>query len=133
MPDDWAAFRNIRLAMRARDWFARMRLRALMLGTRAQGCAAFHHPPRHPPGQGHRPLPPRPEARGQGHMPRLLAALADDARGLGILQPDLQVATWTAPALAAYARAGFERVATIPRAMRDAEGFADKGALRPAS
>lgn len=58
-------------------------------------------------------------------MPRLLAAVAEDARAQGIVQPDLQVATWTAPAIAPHARAGFDRVATIPRAMRDAEGFAD--------
>lgn len=65
-------------------------------------------------------------------MPRLLAALAEDARAQGILQLELQVATWTAPAIAPHARAGFDRLAPIPRALRDAEGFADKGALRPA-
>jgi RimJ/RimL family protein N-acetyltransferase len=58
-------------------------------------------------------------------MTRLLAALADDARAQGILQLELQVATWNAPAIAAYARAGFGQIATLPRTMKDGVAFTD--------
>ena len=46
-------------------------------------------------------------------------------RAQGILQLELQVATWNAAAIAAYARAGFDQVATLPRTMKDGEGFTD--------
>ncbi|MBF9059835.1 GNAT family N-acetyltransferase [Rhodobacterales bacterium HKCCSP123] len=148
LPDDWAAFRDIRLDMLARDprafgsthadwaakpeaeirdWLARMHLWAVVEGGRALGTAAFCRETA--PSATHRAeviaVYLRPEARGRGHMTRLLSALARDARGEGILQLELQVATWNSPAIAAYARAGFERIATIPRAMRDGGGFSD--------
>jgi RimJ/RimL family protein N-acetyltransferase len=147
-PDDWAAFRDIRLDMLARDprafgsthanwaakpeaeirdWLTTMHLWALMQGDRALGCAAFCRETA--PRATHRAeviaVYLRPESRGQGHMARLLSALADDARAEGIVQLELQVATWNAPAVAAYTRAGFRQVATIPRAMRDGDGFTD--------
>lgn len=108
MPDDWAAFRDIRLDMLARD-------------PRAFGAT-------------HADWLAKPEAEIRDRLARMhFWALMRGTRAPGILQLELQVATWNAPAIAAYARAGFERVATIPRAMRDAEVFADKGAFRPAS
>ena len=147
-PDAWAAFRDIRLDILARDprafgsthadwaarpeaevrdWLARMHLWAVMEGDRALGCAAFCRETA--PRATHRAeviaAYLRPEARGQGHMTRFLAALADDARAQGILQLELQVATWNAAAIAAYARAGFDQVATLPRTMKDGEGFTD--------
>jgi RimJ/RimL family protein N-acetyltransferase len=150
MPDDWAAFRDIRLDMLARDprafgsthadwaakpeaairdWLARMHLLALIEGDRALGCAAFCRETA--PRATHRAeviaVYLRPKVRGQGHMTRLLTALADAARAEGLLQLELQVAGWNAPAIAAYARAGFRQVGTLPRAMRDGDGFTDTG------
>ena len=49
----------------------------------------------------------RPHARGRGLAARLLDALAEDARAHGIRELWLEVGRANAPALAAYARAGF--------------------------
>lgn len=67
----------------------------------------------------------RPEARGQGGAVRLLDALAAAARAEGLLQLELEVADWNAPAITAYKRAGFRRTGVMPRAMRDGARFTD--------
>lgn len=145
---DWALFREIRLEMlrasprsfgsthaewaakperEIRDWLTRMHVQGLLDGPRILGCAAYH---RH---RGNRAAHRadliavylQPAARGQGNMTRLLAALADAARAEGVVQMELEVADWNAPAIASYEKAGFRAIGTRPRAMRDGAGFTD--------
>jgi len=147
-PSDWARFREIRLEMlraaprvygatqaewatkperEIRDWLARVHTLALFAGPRILGAAGFHR--RSGTRATHRAeviaVYLRPEARGQGQATRLFAALADAARADGLLQLELEVADWNAPAIAAYERAGFVRVGMMPRAMRDGARFTD--------
>jgi len=147
-PADWARFREIRLEMlraapraygstqaewaakperEIRDWLAKVHTVALFAGPRVLGCAGFHR--RAPARAAHRAeviaVYLRPEARGQGQAGRLFAALADAARAEGLLQLELEVADWNAPAIAAYERAGFVRMGLMPRAMRDGARFTD--------
>jgi RimJ/RimL family protein N-acetyltransferase len=147
-PSDWARFREIRLDMlraaprafgsteaewaekperEIRDWLARMHTLALFDGPRILGTAAVH---RRPGSRAdHRAeviaVYLRPEARGQGQGAALLAGLAAAARAEGVLQLELEVATWNTAAIAAYERAGFVRVGLMPRAMRDGARFVD--------
>lgn len=147
-PSDWARFREIRLEMlrtaprafgatqaewaakperEIRDWLARMHMLGLFDGPRLVGTAAFHRRPG--PVATHRAeviaVYLRAEARGQGHAARLIEALAEAARAQGVLQLELDVADWNAPAIALYERAGFAPVGRMPRAMRDGARFTD--------
>ena len=147
-PSDWARFREIRLDMlrtaprafgatqaewaakperEIRDWLAKMYTLALFDGTRIMGTAAFSRRPG--PVAAHRAeviaVYLRAEARGQGHAARLIEALVEAARAQGILQLELDVADWNAPAIALYDRAGFTPVGRMPRAMRDGARFTD--------
>ena len=147
-PSDWARFREIRLDMLRtaptafgstqeewaakperdiRDWLAKIHTLGLFDGPRLVGTAAFHR--QTSPRATHRAeviaVYLRPAARGQGHALTLLAALADAAKTQGILQLDLHVADWNAPAIALYARAGFATTGRMPRAMRHGGRFSD--------
>ncbi|MBF9036404.1 GNAT family N-acetyltransferase [Rhodobacterales bacterium HKCCE2091] len=147
-PGDWAAFRDIRLAMlrsdptaygsryddwagktraEIEDWLERIHLFAAIDGGRCLASAGWH-----PEGTGvvaHRGhvicVYTRPEARGQGLMGRVLSALAEDAAAAGILQLELAVAEDGAAARAAYAAAGYVETGRIPRALRHDGRFRD--------
>lgn len=147
-PDDWAAFRDIRLEMlrtepeafgsthadwaakpeaEIRNWLRRMHAFGLFGDAGLQACAAFGvaggAPVRHRASVIAVYL--RPAARGRGHTRRLLAALAAAARADGVLQLELDVADTNRTAIAAYERAGFVVTGAKPRALRLASGFAD--------
>lgn len=148
-PDDWAAFRDIRLEMLAmdppvfgtpaedwarkteadiRDWLETLHAVGLFDGARLLGCAAFWR--EEGPRATHRAtvisVYMRPEARGQGHMARILARLGEDARGAGIAQLELAVVAENAAARAVYERQGYRRIATLPRQMRTDAGYIDE-------
>lgn len=147
-PADWARFREIRLEMlraapraygstqtewaakperEIRTWLRQVHTLALLEGPRVLGCAGFNR--RSAARAAHRAeviaVYMRPEARGQGQAARLIGALADAARAEGVLQLELEVADWNSAAIAAYEKAGFERVGMMPRAMRDGARFTD--------
>ena len=147
-PSDWARFREIRLDMlrtaprafgatqtewaakperEIRDWLAKIHTLGLFDGPRLTGTAAFHR--NATARAAHRAeviaVYLRAEARGQGHATRLIDALAEAARAQGILQLELDVADWNAPAIALYERAGFSTVGRMPRAMRDGARYTD--------
>jgi GNAT superfamily N-acetyltransferase len=147
-PDDWAAFRDIRLEMlrtapaafgsthadwaakpegEIREWLCRMHAFGLFSGADLWGCAACRVAGgarvRHRASVIAVYL--RPAARGQGHTRRLLAALAAAARADGVLQLELDVTDTNRAAIAAYERAGFVATGATPRALRLASGFAD--------
>ncbi|NKX43967.1 GNAT family N-acetyltransferase [Roseicyclus persicicus] len=147
-PADWARFREIRLDMlraaprafgstheewavkserEIRAWLSAMHTLGLFDGARLVGTASFAR--RGATRAAHRAeviaVYLRPEARGQGRAVALMLALAGAARAEGLVQLELEVADWNAPAIAAYERAGFRRVGVMPRAMRDGTRFTD--------
>jgi RimJ/RimL family protein N-acetyltransferase len=71
----------------------------------------------------------RETSRGNGAFKALLAAALAQAQTDGVAQIELSVSVENAPAIAAYARAGFERVAVLPRALGFAGRYVDEAVM----
>jgi GNAT superfamily N-acetyltransferase len=139
-PGDWRLFRDIRFEMlenaprgfgatlaewqaKAPDqivaWLDAISLWAVVRGGRVVATVGWHPLPGAV--QAHRghviAAYTRPEVRGQGLVAGLLKKVEDDARAEGIVQLELDVGADNAAACAAYTRAGYDIVGTIPGAL----------------
>lgn len=148
LPADWLAFRDIRLDMlRAepdaygaaladwdtrpeamiRDWLTRMHAFGAVDGATITATAAFaragHARTRHRAEVV--AVYTRPPERGRGLLRSLFTRMAEEARKIGIVQFELQVASQNAAAIAAYGRIGFDRTGILPRAVCDAGRYTD--------
>jgi ribosomal protein S18 acetylase RimI-like enzyme len=148
-PEDWMAFRDIRLDMLRRDptafgsthadwagkpraeikaWIAKMHLFAFVEGGRYLASAAWY------------PLPgatvrhrgtviavyTRPEARGRGLFRQVMAAVERDAKASGILQLELDVSADQDVAQSAYLAQGYAILGGSPRALCHDGVYSDK-------
>lgn len=140
-PDDWAAFRAIRLEMltqapeafasRAEDWAQKteadirrwltdIHMIGAWNGDDLIACAGFFPQPH--ARMAHRAnviaVYTRPAHRGAGLSGHVIGAVAHAALTRGIDQLELQVLAGNATAIASYRKAGFVVAGTIPRALR---------------
>lgn len=147
-PQDWVAFDRIRREMLQqapgafgatleswcaksaqdiRDWIGRTHLVGLFDTGAIQACAGYYVLP----GSrvAHRAqvvaVYVQPDLRGRGQGAAVLRHLAREAHAAGLLQLELEVAAGNTAARRCYDRLGYTRTGRIPRAMREAEGFAD--------
>ncbi len=149
-PEDWAAFRDIRLEMlltepeafgsthaewaakpeaEIMDWLQMIHAFGVFADDRRILSTAAWTPKR---GQAvaHRgeviAVYTRSEARGQGYLRRLMERIEGDAIAAGCLQLELDVSDTNAGAEAAYRALGYESIGQLPRALRHDGRFLGK-------
>ena len=144
-PDDWALFRELRLAALRTDpaafaavhadwadlpeaeWRARIAdnaVFAILDGARPAGLAGWLR--ERSSRAAHRAMVVMmwiaPEARGRGAAVKLLDVMAEAALPEGIVQFEVSTGADNAAAQAAYLAAGFSRIGLLPRALMGADG-----------